>query len=600
MSGQRTTSNQCDAWETGDYGGLNVEKLGIRAEYYARKAGASDKATEALRKMLGSSFGRKIASLSHRQLFSGLINDAYKPKMHKIYSNFLRGVKVDFALNVRKSPFALKRIEQEDPDLFQQLNQAMADVAKLQPLNDNIEEVLKVFYGFDTLEVMRKRSDEFGVAEVHWVDLSHADGSHTGIASGTAEAASNAETTMTQLVQEYTIRAQVRALCNRTGVKVERTERVANSLGHLAAVVDQLNSLKHPVKIALFAGRRSSDRAYLLLETWFCAHNLHNYIGSSSIFACSHLSRIMEEEGVHDPEERIHQIGRLIGTHAHEVMSIVQHLMSHCDEEAGSQGKPVQICAMLAHLLFLRANGGTEHATALSDTFGTEGFIAAALVTRVPDEFIQDIQQLYPNDRQIQSGAVVFDVFKTWRLDSGDYSKYAEAVVCAWEGRCTQLSQQGAGPQGVPQQRPALMHSNLKDVDHVKQVADLPDRIRPTVVAFGGVADGFVPFDIQTDSNSGLDGDKSDVELELASIVMKAVQARHPQMPSQQESAGKHGDDDDLVKAQVDPRLPVEAQQRVKKRLADLFKTREVDGKRSSTVLAQAYHDITRKQILNM
>lgn len=66
---------------------------------------------------------------------------------------------------------------------------------------------------------------------------------------GTAEAASNAETTMTQLVQEYTIRAQVRALCNRTGVKVERTERVANSLGHLAAVVDQLNSLKHPVKV---------------------------------------------------------------------------------------------------------------------------------------------------------------------------------------------------------------------------------------------------------------------------------------------------------------------------------------------------------------
>lgn len=35
--------------------------------------------------------------------------------------------------------------------------------------------------------------------------------------------------------------------------------------------------------------------------------------------------------------------GRVIGTHAHEVMSIVQHLMSHCDEEAGSPGKPVQV-----------------------------------------------------------------------------------------------------------------------------------------------------------------------------------------------------------------------------------------------------------------
>ena len=54
---------------------------------------------------------------------------------------------------------------------------------------------------------------------------------------------------MTQLVQEYTVRAQVRALCKKTGVRIDRTEHVANSLGHLAAVVDQLNSLDHPVKV---------------------------------------------------------------------------------------------------------------------------------------------------------------------------------------------------------------------------------------------------------------------------------------------------------------------------------------------------------------
>ena len=69
--------------------------------------------------------------------------------------------------------------------------------------------------------------------------------------AGTAEAASNAETTMTQLVQEYTIRAQVRALCKKTGIKIDRTEHVANSLGHLAAVVDKLNSLDHPLKVQL-------------------------------------------------------------------------------------------------------------------------------------------------------------------------------------------------------------------------------------------------------------------------------------------------------------------------------------------------------------
>ena len=66
----------------------------------------------------------------------------------------------------------------------------------------------------------------------------------------------------------------------------------------------------------------------------------------------------------------------------------------------------LQICALLAHLLFLRANGGTEYATALSDTFGSEAFIAAARVTQVPHEFIQDIQELYPDDRQLQSGMV--------------------------------------------------------------------------------------------------------------------------------------------------------------------------------------------------
>ena len=62
------------------------------------------------------------------------------------------------------------------------------------------------------------------------------------------------------------------------------------------------------------------------------------------------------------------------------------------------------MCSLLAHLLFLRANGGTEYATALADTFGTKAFVEAALVTQVPDEFIQDIRELYPEDRQIEPG----------------------------------------------------------------------------------------------------------------------------------------------------------------------------------------------------
>ena len=45
----------------------------------------------------------------------------------------------------------------------------------------------------------------------------------------------------------------------------------------------------------------------------------------------------------------------------------------------------------------------------------------------------------------------------------------------------------------------------------------LPERIRPSVLAFGGVADGFVPFEGS--------GGQCEEELHLASVVMKAVQA---------------------------------------------------------------------------
>lgn len=38
-----------------------------------------------------------------------------------------------------------------------------------------------------------------------------------------------------------------------------------------------------------------------------------------------------------------HTAGVLIGTHAHEVMSIMQHLMNGYDKDAGNDGQPVQV-----------------------------------------------------------------------------------------------------------------------------------------------------------------------------------------------------------------------------------------------------------------
>lgn len=52
----------------------------------------------------------------------------------------------------------------------------------------------------------------------------------------------------------------------------------------------------------------------------------------------------------------------------------------------------------------------------------------------------------------------------------------------------------------------------------------LPERVRPNVLAFGGVADGFIPFEAK-------DKGGQEVELKLASIVMKAVQVSHRLSP---------------------------------------------------------------------
>lgn len=41
----------------------------------------------------------------------------------------------------------------QDADLYAQMNQSMADVAHIQPLTDAIEDVLRVFYNFDTPKV---------------------------------------------------------------------------------------------------------------------------------------------------------------------------------------------------------------------------------------------------------------------------------------------------------------------------------------------------------------------------------------------------------------------------------------------------------------
>lgn len=64
------------------------------------------------------------------------------------------------------------------------------------------------------------------------------------------------------------------------------------------------------------------------------------------------------------------------------------------------------------------------------------------------------------------AGAKIFDLFATWRLDSGDYSQVAQAVKTAWELRCSQFDDPAQAPK-----EPALMHSNLSSVQELEAAA---------------------------------------------------------------------------------------------------------------------------------
>ena len=89
-----------------------------------------------------------------------------------------------------------------------------------------------------------------------------------------------------------------------------------------------------------------------------------------------------------------------------------------------------------------------------------------ALNTALPDEFLQDMRERHPSVlAHLPHEPVVFDVFSSWRLDSGSYADIAEAVVSAWEQRCTCLDQNDMHPP-----RPQLMHSNLSSVEEIIEV----------------------------------------------------------------------------------------------------------------------------------
>ncbi len=65
------------------------------------------------------------------------------------------------------------------------------------------------------------------------------------------------------------------------------------------------------LQTALFAGRRATDRGFLLLQNLFCQRHLPGYSGSSSVYAVTLLERAMRAERI-PVAERKAAVGALL------------------------------------------------------------------------------------------------------------------------------------------------------------------------------------------------------------------------------------------------------------------------------------------------
>ncbi|KAG2497728.1 hypothetical protein HYH03_004464 [Edaphochlamys debaryana] len=656
-------------------GPIDVPRLRRRLRAYGDAYDIPSDAVRQMDELLCTPLAARLLALPPAALHDMLILDAYKPRMHVMYDKYMDGCTADFALVVRRAPPAADPavLPHTGPELWSGFQRALAGLADVQPYSPHEVEALRTQFGMELPRSLLAQAHKHGVARVTWQPRGGPEGGEVAIASGPLVSASLAETACMQRFQELAVAAQVAA--HRSSLPppapgcpppLDRTERLASALARLGGAVGRINAAGHGCSVALFAGRRASDPLYLVLQNLYCAAHLTGYSGTSSVFVAAVLGR--EWTDMVPPErETWGGTGRLVGTHAHEQASALQQLLAPYDLEAGRRaglppGAALPVTPLLAHLLFLAANGGGGpdgcSATALPDSFTTPAFLAVATAAEVPEGLRRDLEA--HQGWAVPQGARCFDLFRRWRVDSGDYAAVAEAIMGAWEGRCAALAARGR--PGLP--RPLLMHSNLDSVEDIERVARLPERIRPATLAFGTLADGFLPFlppeqpaappagaqlsaeelmaaaglaaaagcaaaaDLTaaaerasapagpTEAAAAADGSAPRPTVALASVVMKLVQARPPRpLPPLGSADGAAGLPASAVKlgdgavsggkAQVDPRLPPAAAAAALAAAVDMAHGAaaaaplcEAAAAAVSSVLAEAYEAVVRGGVL--
>lgn len=226
------------------------------------------------------------------------------------------------------------------------------------------------------------------------------------------------ETTMMQAVYEVLLRDKL-IKENKSYAKwlFEAMQRCSKSITEIKEIEKERND---PMKGALFTGRRTGGYAFILLQNLFVKDNYKNCIGTSSVDSWYTLKKKTGRDS--------NNLLQPVGTHAHELSMVISTLIPNIDDESN-----YPLTQLIGHYLYYLKSaprGIIENKNMmpmLPDTLGTEAFVRAATIIKVPLKHKQDYNSS-KNKRKNGELIPFLDIIGSARQDSGELKDFVDIM----------------------------------------------------------------------------------------------------------------------------------------------------------------------------
>ena len=236
------------------------------------------------------------------------------------------------------------------------------------------------------------------------------------------------ETTMMQAVYEVLLRDKLmkenKSYATWLFEAMQRCSRSVESIKNI-----EKSRGDSPMKGALFTGRRTGGYAFILLQNLFVNDNYKNCIGTSSVDSWYTLKKIRRVKNI-EKNDKIDSNNFLqpVGTHAHELSMVISTLIPDIDDQSN-----YPLTQLIGHYLYYLKSapqGFIENKNMmpmLPDTLGTEAFVRAATIIKVPLKH-EEAYNYLKNNRKNGQLIPFLDIIGSARQDSGELKDFVDIM----------------------------------------------------------------------------------------------------------------------------------------------------------------------------